>query len=87
MPIWRGLGNSMSFAIRAGELGVPIFKTTLAGAVIAYANRLMATAKQLLVLVLNQIVFQLEVVVGCLFEIILKHHSVKSIPSSTLDFA
>lgn len=40
LPIWRGLGNSMSSAIRAGELGVPVFQATLAGAVMTYANRI-----------------------------------------------
>lgn len=40
LPIWRGLGNTMSSAIQAGELGVPIFQATLAGAVMTYANRI-----------------------------------------------
>lgn len=40
LPIWRGLGNTMTSAIRAGELGVPVFQATLAGAVITYANRI-----------------------------------------------
>lgn len=40
LPIWRGLGNTMTSAIRAGELGVPIFQATLAGAVMTYANRI-----------------------------------------------
>lgn len=40
LPIWRGLGNSMSSAVRAGELGVPVFQATLAGAVMTYANRI-----------------------------------------------
>lgn len=42
LPIWRGLGNTMTSAIRAGELGVPIFQATLAGAVMTYANRIKA---------------------------------------------
>ena len=42
LPIWRGLGNTMTSAIRAGELGVPVFQATLAGAVQTYANRINA---------------------------------------------
>ncbi|WP_328803143.1 hypothetical protein [Ruoffia halotolerans] len=30
----------MTSAIRAGELGVPVFQATLAGAVMTYANRI-----------------------------------------------
>ncbi|HLR92707.1 MAG TPA: LLM class flavin-dependent oxidoreductase [Atopostipes sp.] len=40
IPIWRGVGNSPSSAIKAGQLGVPLFQAHLAGAAQTYQNRI-----------------------------------------------
>lgn len=40
LPIWRGVGNSQSSAIRAGQLGVPLYQAHLAGASQTYSNRI-----------------------------------------------
>lgn len=40
IPIWRGVGNSPSSAIKAGQLGVPLFQAHLAGAAQTYQHRI-----------------------------------------------
>ena len=40
IPIWRGVGNSPSSAIKAGRLGIPLFQAHLAGAAQTYQNRI-----------------------------------------------
>lgn len=40
LPIWRGVGNSQSSAIRAGQLGIPLYQAHLAGAAQTYQNRI-----------------------------------------------
>lgn len=40
LPIWRGVGNTPSSAIKAGKAGVPLFQAHLAGAAQTYQNRI-----------------------------------------------
>lgn len=40
IPIWRGVGNSPTSAIKAGQAGVPLFQAHLAGAAQTYQNRI-----------------------------------------------
>lgn len=40
LPIWRGVGNTPTSAIRAGKLGLPLFQAQLAGAAQTYQNRI-----------------------------------------------
>ena len=40
IPIWRGVGNSQSSAILAGQAGVPLFQAHLAGAAQTYQHRI-----------------------------------------------
>lgn len=40
IPIWRGVGNSPSSAIKAGRSGIPLFQAHLAGAAQTYQNRI-----------------------------------------------
>lgn len=40
IPIWRGVGNSQSSAIKAGRLGIPLYQAHLAGATQTYKNRI-----------------------------------------------
>lgn len=40
LPIWRGVGNTQTSAIRAGQLGVPLYQAHLAGASQTYRNRI-----------------------------------------------
>lgn len=40
LPIWRGVGNSSSSAIKAGRAGVPLFQAHLAGAAQTYQHRI-----------------------------------------------
>ena len=40
LPIWRGVGNSPSSAIKAGQAGVPLFQAHLAGAAQTYQHRI-----------------------------------------------
>lgn len=40
LPIWRGVGNSQSSAIKAGQAGVPLFQAQLAGAAQTYQHRI-----------------------------------------------
>lgn len=40
IPIWRGVGNTPTSAIRAGQAGVPLFQAHLAGAAQTYQNRI-----------------------------------------------
>lgn len=40
LPIWRGVGNTPASAIRAGQLGLPMFQAQLAGAAQTYQHRI-----------------------------------------------
>lgn len=40
LPIWRGVGNTPTSAIRAGQLGIPLFQAHLAGAAQTYQHRI-----------------------------------------------
>lgn len=40
LPIWRGVGNTASSAIKAGKLGIPLYQAQLAGAAQTYQNRI-----------------------------------------------
>jgi len=40
LPIWRGVGNTPSSAIKAGKLGVPMYQAQLAGAAQTYQHRM-----------------------------------------------
>lgn len=40
LPIWRGVGNSQASAIKAGQLGVPMYQAHLVGAAQTYQHRI-----------------------------------------------
>lgn len=40
IPIWRGVGNTPSSAIKAGRAGIPLFQAHLAGAAQTYKHRI-----------------------------------------------